>query len=330
MSNPLPRDVYVDPLMTNFSVSYQLNSGLFEARTVFPTVSVDEQSGIYAVYPRGHFMRNEMRVRPLGGTPEYIDHNVEYQNYRAEEFATGKKIDDRVRANSKRDPLAPDRNATALLSNNAIINWEESWAKNFFKPGVWTNEYRGVTSNPGDGEFLRFNQAGAQIVAFIQQLGDDMEEATGYRPNRLTLGAKVYRTIVQDPEIIDRIKYSQQGIVTAGLLSTLFEVNSVNVARASSNKAKEGQADNIKRIADPRSFLLSYADTSGSVTTDTVTAGASFAWTGLIPGQTNALGGVITRGRLPEAYSDWLHIRQAFDQKVVAPDLAVFAYDVVD
>lgn len=328
MTNPTPRDVYVDRLMTNYSVAYMLNSGLFAARTVFPTAPVDQQTGLYAVYPKGFFLRNEMRVRPLTGRPEYIDHKVEYKNFRAEEFAVGKKIDDRVRVNAN-DPLGPDRAATIQLSNNATINWEEQWAQKFFRPGVWTNEFQGVASAPGAGQFIQFDQPDADIIGFVQALGDSVEEATGYRPNRLTLGQKVYRAMVQSPQILDRIKYSARGVVTSELLATLFEVDTVNVARGVHNTAKEGQADKIERIVNPRAFLLSYADTTGIPTPDTVSAGLNFAWTGLIPGATNALGGVIVRGRDAEAYSDWLHIRQAFGQEVTAPDLAAFAYDVV-
>jgi hypothetical protein len=328
MANPTPSDLHVDRLMTNFSLFYMLNTGLFAARTVFPTIPVDFQTGLYAVYPKGFFLRNEMKVRPLGGEPEYIDHTVEYKNYLTQEWAVGKKIDDRVRANAS-DPLGPDRAATIQLTNNALINWEERWAGKFMKPGVWTNEYAGVTSAPGTGEFLKFSQPGSDPIGFIQGLADSIEGATGYRPNRLTLGTDTYRTLVNSASLIQRIQYTQRGIVTLDILAALFEVDSVNVARAIHNVAHEGQPDNIQRIVDPKSFLLSYADTTGSVTPDTVTAGANFAWTGLIPGLTNANGGVITRGRQTENYSDWMHIRQAIGQEVIAPDLAAYASSVV-
>ncbi|MGY2892758.1 hypothetical protein [Deinococcus sp. UYEF24] len=328
MANPTPSDVHVDRLMTNFSLMYMLSSGLFAARTVFPTIPVDFQTGLYAVYPKGFFLRNEMKVRPLGGTPEYIDHAIDYKNYTTQEWSTGKKIDDRVRANAS-DPLGPDRAATIQLTNNALINWEEQWAGKFMKTGVWTNEYAGVTSGPGTGTFLRFNQPGADPIGFVQGLSDSIEGATGYRPNRLTLGTDVYRTLVNSAPLIQRIQYTQRGILTLELLAALFEVDTVNVARGIHNVGKEGQPDNIQRIVDPKSMLLSYADTTGTVTPETVTAGANFAWTGLIPGLTNANGGVITRGRDGEAYSDWMHIRQAIGQEAIAPDLAAYATAVV-
>ena len=329
MSNPTPRDVQiVDRLMTNFSLMYMLNKADFLNRTVFPTIPVEFQTGIYATYPKGFFLRNEMKVRPLTGTPEYIDYQISNQNYRVDEYAVGKKIDDRVRANAV-DPLGPDRASTVLLSNNAIINWEEKFAANFFQPGIWTNQYAGVATGPTTGQFLQFNQAGADPIGYIQGLSDSMDQATGYRPNVLTLGTAVYRALVNSPQLINRIVYSQRGVITEELLASLLGVDRINVARGVHNVAKEGQPDNITRIADPKSFLLSYADTSGNVTTDTITAGANFAWTSLIPGATNALGGVITRGRDVEAYSDWLHIRQAFGQAVVAPDLGIFATNAV-
>jgi hypothetical protein len=38
---------------------------------------------------------------------------------------------------------------------------------------------------------------------------------------------------------------------------------------------------------------------------------------------------VIERGRLDRAKSDWFHVRMAFGQKIVSPDLGIFARNVI-
>jgi hypothetical protein len=52
-------------------------------------------------------------------------------------------------------------------------------------------------------------------------------------------------------------------------------------------------------------------------------AGYTFAWTGLIPGATNNIGGVIQTGRDEFAHSDHYEIRKADDLAIVSPDLGI-------
>jgi hypothetical protein len=88
------------------------------------------------------------------------------------------------------------------------------------------------------------------------------------------------------------------------------------------NSAAEGEADDFEFIADERAMLLAYVDPNPAL--DSPTAIANFAWTGLIPGETNAMGGVMERGRDDRAHSDYFQNRMAWDLRQVAPDLAVF------
>jgi hypothetical protein len=44
---------------------------------------------------------------------------------------------------------------------------------------------------------------------------------------------------------------------------------------------------------------------------------------------TNALGGVIERGRDERAHSDWFQDRMAWDMKIVAQDLGIFFRNAV-
>jgi hypothetical protein len=74
-------------------------------------------------------------------------------------------------------------------------------------------------------------------------------------------------------------------------------------------------------------MLLVYAAPAPAI--DQPSGGYTFAWTGLIPGETNAFGGTIQRGRDGLASSDVMQIKEASDQKVVASELGIFFEDVV-
>ena len=120
--------------------------------------------------------------------------------------------------------------------------------------------------------------------------------------------------------------------ITNAIMAALFEVEEVRVARALYNTAAEripNKADgtnmggkDLSYIVDPNSAWLGYIDRNPSL--NSPTSIAMFAWDSLVPGQTNDMGGVISRGRDGRAYSDYFHSRQAFGFKKVADDMAVF------
>jgi hypothetical protein len=137
----------------------------------------------------------------------------------------------------------------------------------------------------------------------------------------------VKRILRSHPDISDRIKYTRTGIADESILGALFEVENVVVARSVYNAADEGVTDDFRYIVDENAFWMGFIDPNPGL--DSPTAVAFFAWTGLVPGLTNALGGVMERGRDDRAHSDWFQNRMAFDIKQIAPDLGVFFGDAI-
>ncbi|MGH3265163.1 MAG: hypothetical protein ACRDNS_24580, partial [Trebonia sp.] len=107
----------------------------------------------------------------------------------------------------------------------------------------------------------------------------------------------------------------------------ILGVEKILVAAGVSNTAAENQPDSVDFIANPRGILLAYAAAAPTITDPS--AGYTFAWTGLIPGVSNAFGGAILRGRRELAYSDVIQIRGSYSQDIVAPDLGVFFANAV-
>lgn len=321
MPNPTPGQLHIDTYLTNLSVSYAQSQENFIASKVFPTVPVNHQSDKYAVYPKGAFLRDEYKPRPLGGRPNQTGYVITSGQYFAEEWGLEHKIDDRVRANADQ-PLDPDRAGMRMLTSQGLIRQDRMWATSYFKTGVWGTDWTGVASAPSASQFLQFDQAGADPIGFFDQQAELFGSATGMQPNTIVLGPKVYRVLKNLASITDRIKYTQRGIVTTDILAELFDVKQVLVARSVYNSAAEGQADAINYIVDGKSALMVYAAPAPGL--DTPSAGYTFAWTGLIPGATNAMGGVIERGREELAHSDVLQGRMAFDTEIVARDLGEF------
>ena len=318
--------LHVDRYLTDFSVNYVQDAGNFIAQTCASLIGVLKQTDKYVVYDRGYFWRDEATPRPLGGRPDQVGYKISEGTYSAVEYALEHVVDDRQRANTDA-PIRLDENATTLLTQKQLIKQDRVWATNFFVGGVWATETFGTASTPGANEFLQFDDANSDPIGVIDEWKDTMHEKTGFMPNTLVLGADVKRKLRTHPDIADRIKHVQWGIADEPILSSLFEVENVKVARSIYNSAAEGATDAFSYIIDKKAMLLAYIEFNPGL--DSPTAIANFAWTGLIPGLTNAIGGVMERGRDARAHSDFFQNRMAWDQVQVSSDLGVFFNAVV-
>jgi hypothetical protein len=320
--------LHTDRYLTNFSVGWVLDAGGFVAQQAASVVPVLKQTDMYLEYDRGYFWRDESEPRPLGGRPVQVTYKLLSGTYSAIEWALEHVIDDRQRANAD-DNIRLDENATKLLTGKQMIRADRIWVQKFFKPGVWTHNFTGVVSSPsGQMQFLQLNDANSDPIGIIDAAKDYMHQLTGFMPNVGVFGAGVKRVLRVHPDIADRIKYTQIGIADEALLANLFELDRVVIARAIYNAAEEGTPNDFQLIADRNSFWLGYIDMSAGL--DSVTSIANFAWTGLIPGETNAIGGVIERGRDNRAHSDYFQSRMAWDLRMISPDLGAFFHNAVD
>lgn len=318
--------LHVDRYLTNYSVSYMQDAANFIANVASSQIPVSNQSDLYAIYDKGYFFRDELEARPLGGRPTQIGYKISQGNYAAVEFAAEHVVDDRQRANTDA-PISLDQNATRLLTSKAMINRDRKWATNFFKSGVWGLDLTGVSSGPSTNQFLQFDQAGSSPITTIDTYRDYIWQRTGMKPNTLVLGSKVRRKLRTNADIVDRIKYTRVGLAEEDLLASLFDVEKVVTPMSIYNSAMEGAADNFQFIVPENGMWLGYVERNPTL--DTPTAIASFNWTGLLGGAANELGGVITRGRDQRAYSDYFHIRSAYDLKAVSTELGIWFGSVV-
>lgn len=318
--------LHVDRYLTNFSLRFAVEARNYIAQRASSVIPVQKASDKYVVYPRGYFWRDEAAPRPLGGRPRQVSYKVDEGSYSAQEYALEHTVDDRQYANTD-DPINLDENATILLTGKNLIKQDRVWAQNFFATGKWTKEVVGVVSTPIEGtSVLNFNDAASDPIGDIDFYKDFMHERTGYLPNTLVLGANVKRRLRSHPDIADRIKYTRTGIADEDVLGALFEIPNVIVARGVFNAADEGATDNFQYIVNKDSMWLGYIEPNPGL--DRPTAIAMFAWTGLLPG-TNAIGGVIERGRDERSHSNWFQGRMAWDLKLVSQDLGIWFNDIV-
>lgn len=323
---PTMQSAHIDRAMTNISVAYMQDDKNFIADKVFPIVPVKRQSDVYYQYSRADFMRDEARERGAATESVGSDYGVEAQDpYFCKKHAFHTDITPEERANYD-EPLDADKDATDFVTQKMLIRREMAWASKFFKTGVWGTEYEGAASASA-GKLVYWNKSTSDPIGDVTNAGIAMAGGTAFRPNTLVLSPYVFNALKNHEDILDRIKYTQKGIVTTDLLATLFEVDKVLVAWGVANTAVKGAAEATNFIMGKHA-LLCYSNPTPALRKPS--AGYIFAWTGL-----EGSGGYGNRiVRLPMDQlglgTERIEGEIAFDSKVICSDLGVFFKDIVE
>lgn len=324
-------DAHIDRALTNISTAYIQDESVFIADKVFPQVPVQKQSDLYFQYDKGDLYRDEARLRGDAAESVGSDYNIEASDpYYCKLYALHKDVTQQERANYD-VPLNADKDATEFLIQKMFIHRERNWATKYFLRGVWGSDVKGVAAPVapavlGAGEVLKFSLAASDPIKVVSDAIIDMAGATGFRPNTLTMAPDVFYALKNHEDILDRIKYTQKGIVTLDLLATLFEVEKVYVPWAVANDAVQGAADNIGFIMSG-GMLLCHSQKSPAIKKPT--AGYTFTWKGLEG--SSAYGNRIVRIPIPlkGLGAERIESEMAYDHKIICADLGTFFYDLV-
>ncbi len=323
---PNRSDMHIDKALTNISVKYMQDPAGFIAGQVFPMVPVKKQSDRYFVYLREDWFRDEAKERAPGTESAGGDYDIDNTpTYFCRKYAFHKDVTEEDRANAD-DPLMPDEDAVQFVTDKLLLNKENKWANTFFKAGVWAFDKAGG-ANGGAGDFVYWDDyANSTPIEDMTAYATEQSEVTGKRPNTLVMGRKAYDALKNHPDFLDRVKYTQKGVVTTDLIAQMFDVERVLVANAIQNTAVKGQSADMSFILGNH-VLLCYTTMAPAL--KTATAGYTFVWTGLMGA--NAYGGRINRFSMPQLGigTERIECELAYDMKVVAADMGTFLYNAV-
>lgn len=325
MPAPTQSDLHVNVPLTNVSVAYMQSADTYIADKVFPKVPVRKQSDLYWKYSKSDWRRTDVARRAPGTESPGVGWNFDTDSYFAHVYAVHKDIDDQLRANADSN-FNMDRDATEFVTNQLLLKRDLDWNGTYFKSGVWNTDLAGGT------DFGQWSDAGSDPIGDVAQYVVDFRRETGFAPNIMILGAEVMKSLKQHPDIIDRIKYTQRGIVTEDLIATLFGVEQLYTSYATVSTGPQipdartqDAAASYDFITNAKSALLLYAPSTPSLMTPS--AGYTFTWSGYLGG--NSQGIRVKRFRMENIASDRIEAECTYDMKVVCPDLGVYLSDVV-
>jgi hypothetical protein len=266
-----------------------------------PRIRVDKQGNQFFKFTKDFWFRDEVKVRAPGAESMGSGYKVETDTYFCKEYAFHQDVDESTRANADA-PLNIDRDATRFVAHQMALDAEVQLAGKVIGQSAWASS--GAPSTTWD------NVASTPIED-IRAQHNIIIERTGYKPNALIVGAEVYKRLLDHPDILDRVKYTQRGIIGADLLASLFDVDRFYVHYASRTTGAEGASSFTYDFLgnSGKNALLCYLDPSPGVFQPS--AFAIFEWMGL----------TMTRIPVPLKRSDRIEANRAYDIKVTASDL---------
>lgn len=310
MPQPTMSDVHVDRALTDLSVRFTQSASKFVADRVFPRVPVQHRSDVFYVYDRSYWFKTEAQVRAPATQSAGSGYETTTDSYLTTEYAIHKDLDDMTRANAD-SQITLERDATEFVTTHIMQKKEQDWVSTFFTTGVW-----GTDSTPTNtwDDYVSGDPIGDLRSGVIA-----IEELTSYTPNTLVMGPHVWDKLQDHPDFLDRIKYTQKGVMGPDLLAELLGLDRVLIPRSVRNTGAEGETASYS-FNFGKNALLCYVPSSPGL--NTPAAGYTFTWTGY-PG-TGSNGMRVSRFRMEEIRSDRIEAETSYDQKVISTELGYF------
>ena len=245
-------DVYVDVPLSNISIKYTNDN--FIADKVFPILKVGKMTGLYYVYDKAN-LRPDISDRSLGAPSAETGQGMTTKGtYICTDHALHAWVPFQIQeqADVALNPLIDE---TEALTEKLMISKEKALAT-IITSGSNITQYTALSSTSQWSDYSNSDPIGDIRTARIT-----IHKATFKRPNTIVMGKEVFDALCDHPQIIERIKYSQLGVVTEELMARVFNVDQILVGDAGYNSANEGQNDSLSYIWGKNAIVCYIAPT---------------------------------------------------------------------
>lgn len=277
--------------LTNLSIAHFQPDDWFVSPFVFPIVPVQLSTSHYYKFSKADLARDNVQRKPQFGKVQPMIFGSEEALYKCEVDQIIVGIDQIGTLDYERAGTPgisdPRRAKVRIATEQMKLHMDRVFAEGYFKTGVWSNEYSGVTgAAPSGKQFYKFDDANFDAVHFFGGLRTEMKRNGRRNPNTLALGVEAYEGLKRNPEILERVKYSgstaNPATINQNVLAQLLEIDRVVVLNSTYNAGGIGEED-MQFICDSKGALLCYAAPNPAI--DEASAGYTFAWDMLGNGQ---------------------------------------------
>jgi len=233
------RDLHIDTPLTNMVIGFEPQG--FVVQNIFPSVAVKKQSDVYYKWEKGDFFRIPDTLRAPKTKGRSVVFNVSSDTYYAPNYALvhEEAFEDMGNADQV---LKGRQKRVRALKNLLYLDWENRVAS-MLTSGSNLGSY---TTLSGTSQWSDY--ANSDPVNDIETGKEAIRSTTGLDTNLIIVGHTAHRKLIHHPDILDRIKYVQKGVVTADVLAAVFDVERYVVGKTIKNTGSEGLTDSFSDV----------------------------------------------------------------------------------
>jgi hypothetical protein len=230
------QNVHIDQVLTNISVAFPQGMGVGEA--LAPSVRVRKQSDIYYVHGReGWVLEPGADVRAPGTEANEIPGlEVATEPYFATEHSLQIAVTDEERENAD-SPLSPDRDGTELVTSKVLLQREIILRDLVTDPTNYAAGHSVSLSDSWD------DPVNGDPIGDVKDGRVQIMSSLFLEPNYAVIPWQVMVHLEDLPDFVERVKYSQVGVVTQDLIGSLFNLPNLTVPGMGHNSAPMGTTE---------------------------------------------------------------------------------------
>jgi len=238
-------DVVVDPVLSNVSKAYK--NEMYIADIIFPGFKVAKETGKYYQYDKAKFRRNTTK-RAAGAKANEVEYGLSTASFTTEDHALKEKTPWEIIRQAD-SALNPEMDATENITEQLLIDKEVALATSMASTATITQN----TTLSGTSQWSDYTNS--DPIGDVKTAITTVQKAIGRKPNTMIIGKEVFDKLSDHPDIVEKVKYSQLGVLTEDLLARIFNVSKVIVAEAIYNSATEGATDSLGYIWGKHAWL---------------------------------------------------------------------------
>jgi hypothetical protein len=297
-----------NPVLSSLLNKYLVAEDGFVGQRIAPLFLTAEQAANYYVFDKDNALQiPRLGVRAPGTSYPRTSMKLSQDSYGCINRGLEIPVDDEERA-KYRSAFDADSAAIRRIRNIIRVNHEvrikekiEASAAGTSSPSVKWDAYTNAASDP---------------IGDVQAAKDAIFEGCGMDPNLMTLPRAVFNKLKEHPQILDKVKYSQRGVITREILEEIFGIR-IAVAQATENSAADGQTITPEVIWGEVVVLAVVNPTQDLQAPNFL---RTFVWTG----QTGPDGVTVETYREDKIQSDVHRGKQHTDEKITGVELGYY------
>lgn len=237
---PNPGSVHVDSVLSTFSTMYANDEYIGER--LIPAVGVNKRSDVYFTYPKRERFAYPDDALTSRSRANEVDSSRSTDNYSVKDYGYSNWLDLETVSNQDA-PLNEMLDLVAAINEGIAFRRELRIATIIQTVGNYSGNTAAATT--------KWDTASTGGTIFQDIQAADAGLWNGFTPTKkiaVTTLDNWNSCIINNPALLDRIKYTQTGIVTPTLIANFFGFDDLLIGRARQDTANIGQTASYSRI----------------------------------------------------------------------------------